>query len=92
MMATIGRNAAVAQVGRFAFDGFAGWLMWLLVHIAYLVGFRNRILVLFQWIWAYVTFDRGVRIITGPVSPASTVPAAQAAASKAPPPRAVASR
>jgi NADH dehydrogenase len=95
MMATIGRNAAVAQVGRFAFDGLVGWLMWLLVHIAYLIGFRNRILVLFQWIWAYVTFDRGVRIITGPVSPAVAEAAAAGEsdkALKAPPPRVVAGR
>jgi NADH dehydrogenase len=66
VMATIGRNSAVAEIGRLHFDGLLGWLMWLVVHIVYLIGLRNRVLVLFQWIWAYVTYDRGVRLITSP--------------------------
>jgi NADH dehydrogenase len=65
MMATIGRNAAVAQIGRLRLTGFAAWLAWVLVHVASLIGFRNRLLVLVEWAWAYVTFNRGVRLITG---------------------------
>ncbi|MGH2898318.1 MAG: NAD(P)/FAD-dependent oxidoreductase, partial [Solirubrobacteraceae bacterium] len=63
-LATIGRNAAVAQVGRFAFVGFFAWLLWLAVHIAQLIGFRNKLLVLVEWAWEYVTYERAVRLIT----------------------------
>ena len=65
MMATIGRNAGVAQIGGVKFDGRLAWLVWLFVHIVYLIGFRNRLLVLIEWAWAYITFNRGVRLITG---------------------------
>ena len=65
-MATIGRAAAVATVGRLRLSGLPAWLAWLGVHIVYLIGFRNRFLVLFQWAWAYVTWQRGARLITGP--------------------------
>jgi len=65
-MATIGRAAAVAVVGRFRLSGLLAWLAWLLVHIMFLIGFRNRLLVLFEWAWAYVTWHRGARLITGP--------------------------
>jgi NADH dehydrogenase len=65
-MATIGRAAAVAVVGRFQLSGLVAWLAWLLVHIMFLIGFRNRLLVLFEWAWAYVTWHRGARLITGP--------------------------
>ena len=65
-MATIGRAAAVAVVGRFQLSGAVAWLAWLLVHIAFLIGFRNRFLVLFEWAWAYVSWQRGARLITGP--------------------------
>ncbi len=64
-MATIGRNAAVAQIGPFAFTGFIAWLMWLALHIVTLIGFRNRLLVLVNWSWNYLTYDRGVRLIIG---------------------------
>ncbi|MBX6314671.1 MAG: NAD(P)/FAD-dependent oxidoreductase [Isosphaeraceae bacterium] len=67
MLATIGRAAAVAQIGRIKFSGFLAWLAWLFVHIFFLIGFRNRILVLIQWAWSYVTYDRGARLITGRV-------------------------
>jgi NADH dehydrogenase len=63
-MATIGRNRAVADVGWFHFSGLPAWLAWLFVHIIFLVGFRNRIAVLMQWAWAYVTFNKGARLIT----------------------------
>jgi len=64
-MATIGRAAAVAVVGDLQMSGVAAWLAWLFVHIMYLVGFRNRLLVLIQWAWAYLTWQRGARLITG---------------------------
>jgi NADH dehydrogenase len=63
-MATIGRGAAVASVGDLQLSGSVAWLAWLFVHIMYLVGFRNRLLVLIQWAWAYVTWQRGARLIT----------------------------
>lgn len=63
VMATIGRNAAVAQTGRLRLSGFIGWLAWLIVHIYYLIGFRNRLAVLASWAWNYVRKDRSIRII-----------------------------
>jgi NADH:quinone reductase (non-electrogenic) len=65
-MATIGRAAAVAVVGPFKLSGLIAWLAWLLVHIMFLIGFRNRFLVLFEWAWAFITWHRGARLITGP--------------------------
>ena len=64
-LATIGRNHAVAVFGQVRVAGFPAWLLWVFVHIMYLVGFRNRVIVLFQWAWAWFTFQRGVRLITG---------------------------
>lgn len=64
VMATIGRSRAVAKLGRFKFTGFLAWLVWTFVHVLYLIGFRNRFIVMFEWIWAYFTYQRGVRIIT----------------------------
>jgi NADH dehydrogenase len=64
VMATIGRNAAVAQVGRFCLRGFVGWVAWLLLHLYLLIGFRNRLVVLLGWAWDYLLLDRPVRIIT----------------------------
>jgi NADH dehydrogenase len=63
-MATIGRNKAVADLKFFHLSGFPAWLTWLFVHIIFLVGFRNRLLVLLQWAWAYLSFDKGARLIT----------------------------
>jgi len=63
-LATIGRSAAVADFGWLRLKGFWAWLLWSLVHIYYLIGFRNRLLVFIQWAWAYVTFQRGARLIT----------------------------
>jgi len=63
-MATIGRSAAVAAVGRFHFSGLPAWLAWLFVHLIFLIGFRNRIAVLLQWTYSYFTYKRGARIIT----------------------------
>jgi NADH:ubiquinone reductase (H+-translocating) len=64
-LATIGRAAAVAQFGKLHISGFIAWLSWLFVHIFFLIGFRNRIIVFIQWAWSYFTYDRGVRLITG---------------------------
>jgi NADH dehydrogenase len=62
-LATIGRTAAVGQVGPFSFTGFTGWLVWLVVHLYYLIGFENRLQVLVRWAWYYFRLDRPVRII-----------------------------
>lgn len=64
-VATIGRRAAVANFRRLRFSGFPAWLTWLVVHIFFLIGFRNRILVLLQWAWSYFTYERSARLITG---------------------------
>jgi NADH dehydrogenase len=63
-MAVIGRNRGIAVVGPLRLAGFLAWAAWLLVHIVYLIGFRNRLLVLTQWAWSYVTFQAGARLIT----------------------------
>jgi NADH dehydrogenase len=63
-MATIGRSAAVAWVGRFKFSGLLAWLTWLFIHLIFLVGFRNRTSVLFQWMYSYFSYKRSARIIT----------------------------
>ena len=64
-LATIGRAAAVAQFGKIHISGYIAWLSWLFVHIFFLIGFRNRLLVFIQWAWSYVTYERGARLITG---------------------------
>ncbi len=68
-MATIGRAAAIADFGWARISGFAGWLLWLFVHIMFLVGFRNRLSVLLQWATSYATYQRSVRLITGASTP-----------------------
>lgn len=62
-MATIGRSRAVVEVGKFKLAGFLAWIVWLVVHIYYLTGFQNRLLVVMQWAWSYLTFRRGARLI-----------------------------
>ena len=64
-LATIGRAAAIAEFGKIHISGFIAWLSWLFVHIFFLIGFRNRLLVFIQWAWSYVTYERGARLITG---------------------------
>ncbi len=71
-LATIGRGAAVAAFSRSSYSGYLAWWIWLGVHIFFLIGFRNRLLVLFQWAWAYWTLRRGARLITG--GPRGTTP------------------
>ena len=65
-LATLGRAAAVADFGKFKLSGFVAWMAWLLIHLFFLIGFRNRFLVVTQWAWAYLTYQRGARLITGP--------------------------
>jgi NADH:ubiquinone reductase (H+-translocating) len=63
-MATIGRSAAVAWIGKFKFSGLLAWLAWLFIHLIFLIGFRNRLAVLFQWTYSYFSYKRSARIIT----------------------------
>ena len=64
-MATIGRSKAIAEAAGFKFKGFIAWLMWLFLHVFFLIGFRNRFAVMFEWFWAYLTRERSARLITG---------------------------
>jgi len=65
-LATIGRNAAVAMMGRLRFSGYPAWLLWLVAHIYFLINFRNRLTVMIDWAWAYWTYSRSARIVIGP--------------------------
>ena len=62
-MATIGRSRAIVEIGKLRFSGWIAWLAWLVVHIYFLVGFKNRLLVVLNWAWSYLTFRRGARLI-----------------------------
>ncbi|MES2790651.1 MAG: NAD(P)/FAD-dependent oxidoreductase [Planctomycetota bacterium] len=62
-MATIGRSRAIVEMGRWKITGFTAWMMWLVVHIYFLTGFKNRLLVVLQWAWSYLSFHRGARLI-----------------------------
>ncbi len=64
-MATIGRKAAIAHVGKLKLSGLLAWLFWLALHIWFLIGFRNRLVVMINWAWSYLTYQRGARLITG---------------------------
>ena len=64
-LATIGRKRAVVQMGRFKLNGFIAWVLWSVAHIYFLIGFRNRLVVATNWLWNYITFQRGTRLITG---------------------------
>ena len=64
-LATIGRKRAIVQMGRLKLKGFIAWLLWSVAHIYFLIGFRNRFVVAISWLWSYVTFQRGTRLITG---------------------------
>jgi len=75
MLATIGRAAAVADFGKVRLTGFPAWIAWLFVHIMFLIGFRNRLLVMIEWAWSYWTYERAARLITGDTRlPGSTEP------------------
>ena len=69
-LAVIGRGQAVADIGRLHFGGFIAWFLWIFIHIFFLIGFRNRVLVLIEWAWAYLTYQRGARLITEAWRPA----------------------
>jgi NADH dehydrogenase len=62
-LATIGRNAAVAIIGNLKLSGFIAWLVWLVAHIYFLINFRNRMVVMMDWAWAYFTYERYARIV-----------------------------
>jgi NADH dehydrogenase len=64
-LAVIGRNAAVADLGKLHLSGFPAWVLWIFIHLVYLVEYDNRVLVLVQWAWNYFTRKRGARLITG---------------------------
>jgi NADH dehydrogenase len=81
-LATIGRKAAVADLGRVQRSGFPAWLLWALAHVWFLIGWRNRFVVGLNWLWNYVTFERGARLITAPgqeSQPVAATPARVAA-------------
>lgn len=78
-LATIGRNDAVAEFGGVKLTGFFAWLFWCAIHIYFLIGFRNRIVVTLDWMWSYVTLERGARLITEPVGLKDKAPGAAAA-------------
>ena len=75
-LATIGRKAAVADFGRLRLSGFIAWLLWSLAHVYFLIGLRNRFVVALTWLWNYVTFQRGARLIAGGEADDSSPPAA----------------
>jgi NADH:ubiquinone reductase (H+-translocating) len=77
MLATIGRTAAVADLGKLKLSGVLAWLAWLFIHLLFLVGFRNRLFVVVQWMWSFVSYDRGARLITGPLRRAPEQPRAE---------------
>jgi NADH dehydrogenase len=64
-LATIGRSKAVADLGKLHFSGYFAWLAWLFIHLLFLIGFRNRFMVLIEWAWAYITYNHSARLITG---------------------------
>lgn len=68
-MATIGRAKAIAQIGAVKLSGLVAWLAWLFIHLFFLIGFRNRVAVMMEWAWSYLTWQRGARLITGDVRP-----------------------
>ena len=68
------RSFAVVELPRLRLSGFLAWVTWLFVHITYLIGFRNRLLVLLEWAWAYVTFQRSARIISRDVTSSTSHP------------------
>jgi NADH:ubiquinone reductase (H+-translocating) len=84
-LATIGRAAAVAELGKSRFSGALAWLLWLVVHIMFLVGFRNRVAVMLEWAWSYVSYERGARLITGRLPEAKSAPRLREAELSQPP-------
>lgn len=83
-MATIGRSRAIATLGRMHLTGFVAWLAWLVVHIWYLIGFKNRLVVMIVWAWSYLTYRRGARLITGYTTSNATEALQQSVADRPP--------
>src|SRR3989337_2203722 len=79
-LATIGRNAAVARIWGLSFSGFIAWMIWVVLHIYRLIGFRNRLVVLINWAWDYLFYERAVRIILPGPRPEAEVRAGEAPA------------
>ena len=81
-LATIGRRAAVVEIGKLRLTGLIAWLFWCVAHVWFLIGFRNRLQVTLDWIWSYLTFERGARLVFDAVTrgrePTTRVPSAQA--------------
>ncbi|HWQ31454.1 MAG TPA: NAD(P)/FAD-dependent oxidoreductase [Blastocatellia bacterium] len=82
-MATIGRSRAIAEIGRLKLRGYPAWLAWLFVHLIFLIGFRNRAAVFFNWMWSYLTYQRGARLITEQPAAAQTAEAKKPEAASA---------
>jgi NADH:ubiquinone reductase (H+-translocating) len=83
-LATIGRNKAIVEFGRLRLTGFLAWILWCVAHVYFLIGFRNRFSVALNWVWSYLSFQRGARLITGfTASPPEAVAAASAAVATA---------
>ncbi|MEZ4688393.1 MAG: NAD(P)/FAD-dependent oxidoreductase [Bacteroidia bacterium] len=76
-MATIGRNKAVVDMGKRHLKGFIAWMAWMFVHLFYLIGFRNKVVVFANWVWSYFTYDKGTRLIIRPYQKAVSEPSAQ---------------
>jgi NADH dehydrogenase len=72
-LAVLGRASAIAEIGRWKLSGLLAWLCWCFIHILYLIGFRNRLVVMLEWAWSYLTWQRGARLITGPIGTRSKV-------------------
>ncbi len=68
-MATIGRNKAVAEIGKFHSQGFLAWVLWLVVHLRSILGIRNKLMVFLNWLWNYVTYDDSIRMIVYATKP-----------------------
>jgi NADH dehydrogenase len=81
-LATVGRKYAIGEFGRMRLRGFLAWVAWTFIHVYYLIGFRNRVIVLLEWAWAYVTYQRGARIILKPADESSRGVPAQAASER----------
>jgi NADH dehydrogenase len=81
-LATIGRSKAVGDLGRLHISGYLAWLAWLFIHLLFLIGFRNRLMVLMEWAWDYITFNHSARLITGEAENVTADPAGGAAAGK----------
>ena len=85
-MATIGRNKAIVEIGKWKFNGFFAWLVWLFVHLISLIGFRNRLYVMSEWFWAYISRERSARLITGDAEEMREIPKLAEASPAAPAP------